>query len=117
MSCVPDIHLEAFFPRETVSPVRLGIASEAGANIVAMVLLIAVARKILHQQRSWTDDGHVALEDVPKFRKFVKGGRAKELAVANEALFVGKWLAFGVRLAGHRAELDEAENLLVFART
>ncbi len=113
---VPDVHLKALLPRNRVAPVRLRIAGEAGAHVVAVMLFFVVARKILDQKWTWPDNGHVPLEDVPKFRQLVQRGRAQELAIGDETLLVWKRVAVGVRLAGHRAELDKPEDFLVFPR-
>ena len=40
----------------------------------------------------------------------------EEAAVGNEPLLVGKRIAVGIRLAGHRAEFDETEDLLILPR-
>ncbi len=117
MPCIPDIHLEALFPRNSIASMGLRIAGQARADIVAMVLFRVVACEILDKQRARPDDGHVALEDVPEFGEFVKGGCAEEASVGDEPLVVGKRVAGGVRLAGHGAELDESEYLLVLPWT
>lgn len=114
---IPDIHFKAFFPGESITAMRLRIAGQARSDIVPMVLLFIVTWKISNQQRSRSDDAHVTNQDIEEFWKFIQRSATKELPVGDEALFVGQRLAVGIGLAGHGAELDEAEDLLVPARS
>ena len=36
-------------------------------------------------------------------------------SILDETLSILKWIAVGIRLAGHRAEFDEAEDLLILS--
>ena len=60
-----------FLPRRKVSPVHLCPAGEPGANVMAVMLLFVIQRQVLHQQRSWAHEAHLAAEDVPQLRQLV----------------------------------------------
>ena len=57
--------------------VDLSKSGEARTDIVAVALLFRVVRQVAHQQGPGADDGHIALEDVPKLRQLVKAGGAE----------------------------------------
>lgn len=70
---------------------------------------------VTNKLRSRPDYGHVALENVEKFREFVEASGAEELAVFGKAHIVREQVAVCVLLVGHGAELDELEDFFVFA--
>ena len=112
-----NIILEFLFPRDGITTIHLSPPAKARANIVTMFLFFVVTRQIFYQKRSRADYGHITLQYVEEFRKFVEACAAEELAVAGEAHFVGQEFAVSVGLAGHGAELDELEDLLVLPGT
>ena len=80
-----------------------------------MALLLSIKRQILHQQRPGADDGHIALEDVPKLRQLVKACRAKHFSKMRQAHLVGQQLAVFVPRVRHGAEFIHFEDLLVLS--
>ena len=68
---VPHIEFEFLLPGNGVAAMALRPARDSGTYFVATRLLLAVQREILHEQRTWADEAHVAAEDVPKLRQFV----------------------------------------------
>ena len=79
---------------------------------MALSLLFGVKRKILHQKRSRAHDTHVALKDIPKFRKFIQGSGTQFFSELRQSLFLREKLsvrAFGV---GHGTEFIQLEDLL-----
>ena len=91
-------------------------AGKAGADIVAVVLLLTVKGQVLHQQRSRTYDAHLAPEDIPQLRQLVDAQRTQLLSEARQALPVRQQIAALVPRIAHAAELVELEDLLVLPR-
>ena len=83
---------------------------------MSMMLFLIVSIQILYKKRSRSNHGHIALEDVEQFRKFVEAGAAKELSVGIQANIVREQVAVGVLLVRHRADLNELEDFFVKAR-
>lgn len=113
---MPDIvHIQPEFllPGDRVAAVDLRKPRETGTDIVAMALLGIVAGQVLHQQGPGADDGHIALEDVPKLRQLVKAGGAEGAAELRQAQLVGQQLAVFVPRVRHGAEFIHFEYLLV----
>ena len=110
---VPDIKAELLCPADGVAPMALSPAAEAGAHLVAAVLVGRVERKILHQQRARANQGHVTFEDVEQLGQFVYRGGTDEAAYSGEALGIGQEMAGGVALVRHGLELDDFEYLLM----
>ena len=105
-----------FLPRRKVSPMHLRPAGEAGANVMAVVLLFVVKRQVLHQQRSWPHDAHLAAEDVPQLRQLVDAQRAQLLSEARQPFLVRQKAAVFVPRVAHAAELMEFKNLFILSR-
>ena len=78
-------------------------------------LLFAVQRKIIHTERTWANQCHVALEDVDELGELIDRGGADEAAYLGEAVGIGEELALGIALIGHGLELDDLEDLAVQA--
>ena len=106
-----------FLPRRKVSPVHLCPAGEPGANVMAVMLLFAVKRQILHQQRSWPHDAHLTAEDIPQLRQLVDAQRAQLLSKARQPLLIRQQRAIFIPDVTHAAELMEFKNLFIFSRT
>ena len=79
-------------------------------------LLFAVQRKIIHTERTWANQCHVALEDVDELWEFIARGGADEAAYLGEAVGIGEELALGITLIGHGLKLDDLEDLAVKTR-
>ena len=83
---------------------------------MALALFRGHKDHITNKLRSRPDYGHVALEDVEKFGKFIEAGGAEELAVGVQSHVVGEQVPLRVLFVGHGAELDELKDLLILAR-
>lgn len=92
-------------------------SGDSGPNFVTACLLFGVQWKVMCSQRTWTDERHVAFEDVPKLGEFVDGGGADETAYFGQALGVREELAVGVAFISHGLELYHLEDLGVLAGT
>ena len=76
-------------------------------------LLFAVQRKIIHTERTWADERHVALEDVDELGELVNRGGSNETAYLGESDGIGEEVALSIALIGHGLELDDFEDLAV----
>ena len=114
---VIDVILKLLCPADVVAAVDLRPTAHSGGDIVAVVLLLAVEREVLHQQRTGADEGHIALEEVDQLRQFVNRGGADKLAHLGQTVGIGKELALGIPLVRHCLELQSLENLLILPRT
>ena len=72
---------------------------------------------IPYKLRSWSDDGHIAFEDVQELWELIKGRRTKKFAVLVETLLIGQKVTSGVLTVRHSAKFDQLEDffLAVFA--
>ena len=113
---VPDVEGELFFPTDGVTAVDLGPAGDAGPDGVAAHLFGGVELEVLHEQRPWADEAHLALEHVDQLGQLVEAGAAQEAAKAGQALRVGQQLAAGVARVGHGAEFEDVEGPAVASR-
>src|SRR5439155_23915410 len=73
---VPDVALELLVPVEAVASVDLGPARQTGPHFMTACLRWVVAFEVLHQQRSWPHEAHVAAQDVVKLGQFIQAGAA-----------------------------------------
>src|SRR5690606_2505254 len=85
---VPDIQLEPLVPLNIVATADLRETGDSRLDVVATHLLGGVEIEIFHQQRSWSNEGHVALEHVPELGKLVQTGLAQEFAKPTHALSI-----------------------------
>lgn len=90
-------------------------AGDSGAHFVSARLFGTVEGEILYQQRTGTDEGHVAFQHVPELRKFIDGSGAYETSHLSQTLSIREEIAVGVALVGHSLELDYLEDLAVLA--
>ena len=91
-------------------------ASEAGADGMAVMLLVGVQRQVFHQQRPWPDNAHLAAEDVKQLRQFVYACGAEPTAKFAETFLIRQQLAGFIPRVAHAAEFVEFEDLLVLSR-
>ena len=73
-------------------------------------LNFVVKIQILNSERSWADDGHIALENVDQFGQLVQRGAAQKSAVFIEPDVVRKQVAVLVLRVAHGAELEQFED-------
>ena len=111
---IPYVKFKLPLPGDRIAAVALRPAGYSGAHFVTSGLLWGIKREILHQQRSGTDEAHVALEDVPQLWQFVEGGRAYETADFCQAVRIGQKPSLRVAFVGHGLELDHMEYSAVF---
>ena len=110
------VHFEFLLPADGVSAMYLGVAGQAGADLVAAVLLGVIPGQVLHQQGPGADDAHVALDDVERLGQLVQGGLPQDAAIPIEPYLVRQQLAVLVLPVVHGAEFDELKNLFALAR-
>ena len=108
---IPDIKRELLFPRQRVAAIYLGPAGDAGVYVVAAGLFGRIERQVFHSQRSWADEAHFALEDIPEFGEFVEAGFAEECTEGRETLGIRQEVAVGVTCISHGAELHQLKRL------
>ena len=75
-------------------------------------LNFVVKIQILNSERSWADDGHIALENVDQFGQLVQRGAAQKSAVLIEPDIVGKQISLFIPCVAHCAEFYQIENFL-----
>lgn len=99
-----------------VAIVEGGVAGDTGTNLIE----IGVARIVLHDLvdeelalGTWSDEGHVAEEDIPELRKLVEVMIAQELARLGEAavtLGARELRTLVLGIGAHGAELIHVER-------
>src|SRR5699024_1490247 len=85
---VPNVEFKFFFPRDIIAAADLCQASDAGLDVVPSHLFRGVEFEVFHQERTWPDQGHVALEHVPELWQLVQAELADQLAESADSLVV-----------------------------
>lgn len=129
---VPGIHGHALFIGGIAAPAGLPHAGDAGQDHAVFAEVVAVAFDFLGDDRARADEAHVAADDVPELRQFVKTGLPEEGPKLRDArvmfefevflpLFAGRGIFLEVFLEGflgirdHRLELVAREQHAVLA--
>ena len=107
---VPDVQVKAPLPVRHISTIDLRPTCEARVDVMAAHLMRSVKRKILHQERAWTDDTHVSAQDIHKLGKLVQAQRTDDPPELGQADSISEWLALFIRRLGHRSELVDMER-------
>ena len=107
---VPDIHVELLVPRQRVAPVGLCPPGDAGEDVVAAGMLQRVAGQIVHRQRPWAHQAHVAPQDVDEGGQLVEARGSEHPPERGEADAIGLGPLAGGGGA-HGAELHQLERL------
>lgn len=131
---IPCIHGNAFFICNITAPTNLPHTGDAGQDHAVFAEVVAVAFDFLGDNRARADETHVAADDVPELRQFVKTGFPEEGPELCDArvvfelevflpLFAGRGIFLEVFFKGflgvrdHRLELVAREQHAVFADT
>src|SRR5689334_8996104 len=77
---VPDVKSKPLLPRQRVAAMHLCPACNPGLHFVPAALERAVAREVLHQQRTRTHQAEFAFQDIPELRKFVEAQPPQNLS-------------------------------------
>lgn len=129
---VPGIHSDALFVGGVAAAAGLPHAGDAGQDHAVFAEVFAVAFDFLGDDRARADEAHVAADDVPELRQFVKAGLPEEGPELCDArvvfelevflpLFAGLGIFLEVffegflRVRDHRLELVAREQHAVFA--
>src|SRR5438132_9787504 len=102
---IPDIELELVGPRNRVAAIDLRPAGQSWFDFVPPRLFRRVAVEVLHQQRTRTDQAHIAFKNVEEFGQLIKARGAQESAEARQPLAVGQQATARVACISHRAKL------------
>ena len=113
---VPDIQLEFPLPGDVVAPVHLRPSRDARPHLVPPELLLGIQGQILGQQRTWTNQGHVSLQDIEQLGQFIDGQGADYPSHLRQTRLVRQQIAFRIPLVRHRLELDGLEDAGIFTR-
>src|SRR5438874_426240 len=79
-------------------------------------LPIGVARQVLGQERTRSDQAHLASNHVPELRPLVETPRAKNATDAGETLRVRQQTSRGVAAIAHCTKLQQVKRLLAKTR-
>lgn len=129
---VPRIHGHALLVGGIAAPAGLPHAGDAGQDHAVFAEVVAVAFDFLGDDRARADEAHVAADDVPELRQFVKAGLPEEGPELRDArvvfelevffpLFASRGIFLEVFLEGflsvwdHRLELVAREQDAVLA--
>lgn len=129
---VPSIHSHAFFVGGVAAAAGLPHAGDAGQDHAVFAEVFAVAFNFLGDDRARADEAHVAADDVPELRQFVKAGLSEERAelcdtrvvfelevllplLAGLGIFLEVLFEGFLRIRDHRLELVAREQHAVFA--
>src|SRR5207244_13138888 len=85
-------------------------AGYARSDVVTPHLLGGVPRQVLHQQRTRSDEAHLASEHIPELGQFIEARASQESAESPEAQRVRKRTTFVVAHVAHRAEFQYRER-------
>lgn len=90
---------------------------DSGFYVVTAHLFRGIEGEILHQERTWANEGHVAFENVPQLGELVQGRVTDKSTETRYAQFVGEEVPVGVFALVHGFELDNAERSTFIAWT
>ena len=124
---IPGIHGDAFLIGGITAPTGLPHAGDARKDHAVFAEVVAVAFDFLGDDRTRADEAHVAVDDVPELRQFVKAGLTQESSELRDArvvfelevflpLFAGLGIFFEVffegflRVRDHRLEFVAREQ-------
>lgn len=129
---VPSVHLHTFFVGGITASAGLPHAGDAGQDHAVFAEVVAVAFDFLGDDRTRPDKAHVAADDVPELRQFVKarfpqeGSELRDARVMFEfevllpflaglGIFLEVFLESFLRVRDHRLELVAREQNTIFA--
>src|SRR5258708_16318273 len=117
MIYIPDIHCEFVLPTYSVSTINLGPPRDAGKHFMAAHLKGRIAPQVTNQEWPWTDDAHLAANDVDQFRQLIQACATQKTSKWPDPRTVPCQLSAKSHRFRHRAELQQREELSVQSRT
>lgn len=120
---VPGVHGDALFVGGVAAAAGLPHAGDAGQDHAVLAEVVAVALDLFGDDGPWSDEAHVAADDVPELRQLVEAGLAEEGAELGDArvvlelevlfpLFAGLGVFFEVFLEGFLRVRDHGLELV-----
>ena len=116
MIYVPHIVIKLLLPSDRVAPVNLRPAGDSGADVVATLLMGAVAGKVAHQERPRSNQAHVPRKHVVERWKLVEASLSQQRAHSGEPSRVVQQCALFIAGLFHRPKLDEIKRVTVESR-
>jgi len=105
MIYVPHIHLQSLAKEEVLSAMELGPAGKTWSYVMAPGLFRRVLLQVLHEQRAWAHETHVALEYIPQLRKLIETPAAQKASERGEAVWIGKKISVRITVIREGSEL------------
>ena len=85
---------------------------------VAAGLLGCIERQVLRQERPWTDETHVALENIEEFRQFIQTDGTQPQAKMCEPFVIRQDMAVFIVCSGdHRAKFVHLKDTPILTST
>src|SRR6516164_642825 len=107
---VPHIQHESLLPTRRVSPVHLRPPGDSRLHFVPTHLLRAVAFQVLHQQRPWPHQTHIASQHIPQLRQLIQTQPPQHLPQRRHTRLIRQQPSLSISRLPHRAKLQQRER-------